>query len=56
MSTTPVAEQAAGEPSPARVRDQARDAVTLMLFSCGLSAAVAIGALLLTRLLQVQGS
>lgn len=55
MRTTPVAEQSASEPPPARVRDQARDAVTLMLFSCGLSGAVAAAALLVTDLLQRQG-
>ena len=52
MSSTPVAEQA---PSERRVREQAREAVTLMLFSGALSVVVAVVALLLTHLLQHQG-
>lgn len=55
MSSTPVAEQAASEPPVARVRDQAREALTLMVFSGALSVLVAVAALLLTTMLHSQG-
>ena len=46
LSTTPVQDA----PPPRRVRHQARDAASLMAFSLVMSAAVAVGMLLLTSL------
>jgi hypothetical protein len=46
VSTTPVQDA----PPPRRVRHQARDAASLMAFSLVMSAAVAVGMLLLTSL------
>jgi hypothetical protein len=46
VSTTPVEDA----PAPRRVRHQARDAASLMAFSLAMSAAAAVGLLLLTSL------
>jgi len=48
VSTTPV--QDAQPAGPRRVRHQARDAASLMAFSLAMSAAAAVGLLLLTHL------
>ncbi|CAN5403702.1 hypothetical protein BH11ACT8_BH11ACT8_31760 [soil metagenome] len=50
MSITPAARPVAASAAPRRVREQARDALLLMVFSGLLSVSVALGVLLLASL------
>ncbi|WP_182526347.1 hypothetical protein [Nocardioides dongkuii] len=50
MSSTPLDGPAPGPQERRRVREQARDALTVMAFSAATSAAVAVSLLLLARL------